>query len=113
LPDLTTHTATACVTQREWSTQVPSSTGASHTVSWGRLYAPTRTTEYGYTCTCLGFAMRKKCKHVSQVEERDRSDGKGPDDRCGWDNRWEGGSPDEDGDCPCCGANTYTYSYGA
>lgn len=119
MPDLTTEYATACQTQREWSTTVPGSNGATYTVRWERSYSPSRTADYGYTCTCKGFQHRGVCKHVkAQPDYAGIADVKGPGDRCGWDNRWETPQePDKDASgepcCPMCQGPVFTYTYGA
>jgi hypothetical protein len=114
MPDLTTHHATACETTRSWTTIVN-----THTVRWGRLHGRLEEklgTQYGYTCECKGFEIRSDCKHVrGMADYAGVSDVQGPDDRCGWDNRFMEPN-DASGHglaCPMCEGPTFTYSYGA
>jgi len=112
MTELTTHTACACDTNREWSTTVLSSDGVTeYTVRWGLLVEPRAMTEYGYTCTCPGFVHHGSCKHVRALEEQDITRNDNP--RCGWDSRWDAGEVTEDRRCHCCGGSTYIYTYGA
>lgn len=117
MPDLTTHAAYACNTNREWSTTVLSSDGTTeYTVRWGRLYHPRRSTDYGYTCTCPGYEHRHTCRHVRELEATDIEDHDKDlsKHRCGWDARWEAGEPvsvpgcgEFDKACPVCGVPVY------
>jgi hypothetical protein len=89
MPDLTSHTARACASVREWSREFPSSDGkGSHTVTWGRSSNPKAPYKYHYMCTCWPYRREGTCKHVRELEGADSSE-KGPADRCGWDSRFE------------------------
>jgi len=102
------------VTTCEWSREIPSKStpGKTYTLSWGRDYnLLLDRIVTGYMCTCWPFRSKRICEHTRAAYERDRADPKGPEDRCGW--RGEDGIPDNEGKCPCCGAETYVFSYGA
>jgi hypothetical protein len=113
MPDLTTQYAWACNSTRHWEIEVVSTSNPAQTyiVRWEVLLDPNRATEYGYTCTCKGFQMRRSCKHVKAVEAMNRhSDSKS---RCGWDGQWDGEDvPDlEHPRCPRCGEEAFSYPY--
>ena len=109
MPDLTEHTACTCQSNTSWETTVTGSKGDVYTVRYGRLYgrqADIQRCQYGYTCTCKGFAFRGTCGHVKQVEASDA--------RCGWNSELDpGNGPEQDanGDpcCPECGAPVVSF----
>jgi hypothetical protein len=119
MPDLTTEHATACQTQREWSKKVPSLSDPSktYTLSWGRLWGLASETVgslHGYSCTCWPFRQKGVCSHATAAYAVDQSGVSGPDDRCGWDNRFMAPTePTAEGKCPLCDSDTFTYAYGA
>jgi hypothetical protein len=117
MPDLTTEYAWSCATNREWSKTIAGSRGATYTLRFERDYRPSRTTEHRYTCTCKGFQHRGDCKHVKAAYAVDLGGVKGPDDRCGWNGRFELPEVAEDASgehsCPMCQGPVFSFAYGA
>lgn len=101
MPEFTYEPYPRCLTVEEFSAEVPSSRGGSHTV----------TLEHGgpggtgtrLRCPCEGFYYNGRCSHVERAEA----------DRCGWDSFVDGGKVvlGVAGEplCPECGGPT-TYA---
>jgi len=66
--------------------------------------------QYGWTCTCKGFDIRRTCSHVTTVAASGA--------RCAWNGRWDGTDPEEpeagsDHCCPECSGPVFSFAYGA
>ena len=107
MPDFTYHNATCCESARSFDTTVVSTSSKRiYVVSYGPT--PRGPYEYGWSCTCTGFQVRKTCAHVTSVEKLPFDQG----GRCGWDSEADGGEA-TDGKCPQCSSPVTHYQYGA
>jgi hypothetical protein len=113
MPDLTIMGAWTCTTNLDWSTTVSGSKGTDYVVRFGRLNNRDRDIQgcqYGWTCTCKGFAFRGTCSHWTKVEASK--------DRCGWNACLEPTlEPDwskskNEPCCPECGAEVQAFNVG-
>jgi hypothetical protein len=110
--DLTIMSAWTCDTNIEWSTTVAGSSGSDYTVSFGKLFGRNldlQGCQYGWTCTCKGFAFRGTCSHVTDVEVSNA--------RCGWNACLEPTlncehDNNDDPCCPECGAGVSAFNVG-
>ena len=95
MPDLTIFPTATCATNVSWDTTIQGSTGTPYTVRWGRLSPrdmDIQSCQYGHTCECKGFEIRRHCKHVKAVEASGA--------RCGWNATLE---ICDETSCPDCG----------
>ncbi len=97
MPDLTQQTAWTCASNLEWSARVASASSlASYEVRWGPT--PSGEAQYGWSCECPGWRIRKRCRHVTETEISGS--------RCCWNSELDPAvEPVIDGDrrhCPAC-----------
>lgn len=95
MPELSTEFFYHCVSAEYCCKEVVGSQGDKYTVEFSST--PNGSSQYDWSCTCLGYQYRGKCKHIEAVK-KDK-------DYCGWMQFKHGSEPIEiNGEkrCPIC-----------
>jgi hypothetical protein len=110
MPDLNVTAVWTCRSNVDWQKEVVGSNGDRCVVRFSRLYGRELHRQgvmYGHTCTCKGFEVRGRCRHVEALKT----------ERCGWNGEFEPTAQcnyDESGQpcCPMCGGPVEAVSVG-
>jgi hypothetical protein len=77
---------------------VTGSKGDEYRVTRDKHSHKNRSVQHDWSCTCMGYQTRGKCKHIGKVQSQKL--------RCGWMQFTDGGERTTEGKCPNCNVET-------
>ena len=106
MPELSIEYFWLCLSAREWQRIVQSKDGKNaYIVRWDNYSHKNRNVQFDYSCTCKGYKMRGRCRHIEEAKAF----------HCRWHQFEHGGEPpvvDGKHTCPRCGGPVTSERWG-